>query len=382
MKQFKSYITILVLVIGVVSCGGGDELEAKKEELTKKKDEMAALKTEISQLEKEISTLDPDFNKQDNEILVASLPVKKTTFTHQIEIRGSVASRNNVLLSAETMGRVTNVYVKEGASVKKGELLVALDATILENNIAEVETQLELAVIMFERQSNLWEQNIGTEIQYLQAKNSKETLERRLNTLKSQLRQYYVRAPFNGEVDAVPIKIGEMAQPGVPLVHIVNPRDMYIKADVSEAYLGKIVKGSSVEVNFPIKNKSFTSSINSVSKVINPDNRTFTVEVGLPESSTFEFQPNQVVVISLIDYENKDAIAIPTKLIQTDQDGKFVFVVDENEGKMKAKKARVSTGLNYASKTEILAGLNEGEILIEKGYRDVNEGVEIKIASR
>lgn len=382
MIKIKNITKISILSILLVACGGsGDDLTAKKEALQSKKDQLAQLKSEISTLEKEISELDPEFTETVTEVLVASLPVKKTPFYHQIEVRGSVESRKNVLISAETMGRVEAIHVREGDYVKTGQLMIELDADILRNNISEVETQLELATTVFERQKNLWDQKIGTEIQFLQAKNNKESLERRLATLKSQLAQYFVRAPFSGNVDEVATKVGQMAQPGVPLVRVVNPKEMYIKADVSEAHLGKINPGDKVSVYFPIQKAEFKTEINSVSKVINNENRTFKVEISLPQTGKFEFQPNQVVVTTMTDYKKEEAIAIPTKLIQTDNEGKFVYVINGNSGTNKASKVRVQTGVNYNSQTEILSGLSGGELLIEKGYRDVNDGVEVKLAS-
>lgn len=382
MKKLRKISLISILTMAMVACGGGsDDLTAKKEQLQNKKSELAKLKAEISTLEKEIQQDDPEFNKK-AEVLVASIPVKSKTFVHRIEVRGSVESKKNVIISAETMGRVEKIHVEEGDYVKTGEALIELDADIIRNNISEVETQLELATTVFERQENLWKQKIGTEIQYLQAKNNMESLEKRLNTLRSQMAQYYVKAPFSGTVDNVAVKVGEIAQPGVPLIRIINPREMYIKADVSEAYLGKIKPGDQVEVYFPIQERTFSSQIKSVSKVINSENRTFRVEINLPETSDFEFQPNQVVVTKMTDYENENAIAIPTKLVQTDDEGKFVYVVNNTENQHKASKVRVKTGYNFNSETEILAGLKGGEMLIEKGYRDVNDGVEVKLAQR
>jgi RND family efflux transporter MFP subunit len=208
-----------------------------------------------------------------------------------------------------------------------------------------------------------------------------ESLKRRLTTLKSQLKQYEIKAPFSGSIDDIPVRVGEMAQPGVPLLRLVNPRDMYIMADVSEAFLGKFSPGDQAEVYFPIKDKRFKSAINSVSKVINDQNRTFTIEVQLPATAAFEFQPNQVAILKLTDYQKEDAIAVPSKLIQTDDQGKFVYVIGKQQGSDVAKKARVKTGMTYNSMTEILGGLDGNELVIERGYRDVNEGVEIKLAS-
>lgn len=381
MTKILHIIIVTVTAAVLVSCGSGDSIDAKKEQLESYKSEVKSLQGKIAELEKELTEAGAITKTATSEILVATLPLKHERFSHEVEVRGTVQSRKNVLVSAETMGRVEKIHVEEGQNVSAGQILLTLDSDILSNSISEVETSLELAEAVFVRQENLWEQNIGTEIQYLQAKNNRDALQKRLATLKSQLKQYQVRAPFAGTVDDVVAKVGEMAQPGVPLVRVVNPNEMYIMSDVSEAFLGKFKAGDQASVFFPVQNKSYKATITSVSKVINEQNRTFTIEVGLPGGKDFSFQPNQVAVLNLTDYTNEEALIIPTKLIQADDDGKFVYVAGTDSGKKIATKKRVSTGLSYNSKTEILSGLSAGDQVIEKGYRDVNEGTEIKLAS-
>src|SRR5690606_14136693 len=188
-----------------------------------------------------------------------------------------------VMISAETAGTIERVHVKEGQRVGAGQVLVTLDAAILRNAVAELKTSLELANTIFEKQSRLWEQKIGTEVQYLEAKNNKESLERKLATTQSQLAQAVVKAPFAGTVDDVTAREGEMASPGVPLVRITSPQDTYIKADISERYIGKLGVGDEVEVYFPVQDMRAKSTIAAVSQVINPENRTFSVEVKIPK---------------------------------------------------------------------------------------------------
>lgn len=375
------HISLLsVLTIYLVSCGASS-VEDKQSELESLKAEARELEAKIAALEKELYETGMAAETTSSEILVAALTVAPANFIHEVEVRGAVQSRKNVLVSAETMGRVERINVSEGQKVSAGTPLVTLDADILRNNISEVETSLELAEAVFVRQKNLWDQNIGTEIQFLQAKNNRDALEKRLATLKTQLKQYQVQSPFAGVVDDVIVKVGEMAQPGVPLIRVVNPDEMYIKADVSEAFLGKFNQGDVARIYFPVQDKSFEATIASVSKVINEQNRTFTIEVALPSTRDAYFQPNQVAVLQLTDYQNESALVVPTKLIQTDADGKFVYVATQENGKNIAMKKRIKTGLSFNSKTEIVEGLASGDKIIEKGYRDVNEGSEIKLAS-
>ncbi len=375
-------IALSLIAVVVYSCGGGSsELEQKQAELETKRKELMDLQSQVSTLEKEVAALDTTSEGTAGTILVSSYNVTERPFIHKVEVRGSVASRKNILMSAETMGRVEKINVSEGQPVRKGDLLVQIDSDIIANNVSEVETQIELAKTMFERQENLWKQNIGTEIQYLQAKNNYESLKRRLATLKSQLSQYFVRAPFNGLVDAIPVKVGEMAQPGLPLIRIMNPNEMYVSADVSEAFLGKFDAGQEVEVIFPVQDITLKSKILSVGNVINDQNRTFKLEVALPAQPNVKFRPNQVAMLSLVDYEKKDALSVPTNVIQSDAGGKFVYTIGMKDGKRVAQKVAVQTGKSFQNMTEIIAGLPSGASVINQGFRNVTNGAEISVSA-
>lgn len=383
MRKIYNLTFITVFSFVIFSCGdGGSELESKKAQLEEYKKQAVDTQAKITELETEIAKLGGEVaTTTAAAVLVSAQTLEIKPFVHKVEVRGSVESRKNVMISAETMGRVESVNVSEGQTVAKGQLLMKLDADILENNASEVKTQLELAEAIFKRQANLWEQNIGTEIQYLQTKNNMESLQRRLSTLNSQLDQAYVKAPFSGVVDYVPVKVGEMAQPGLPLIRIVNQTEMYINADVSEAYLGKFNKGDKVEIIFPSQDITLTSTVTSVGRVINEQNRTFNVEVSIPQRESLELRPNQVAILRLTDYINEKGIAVPTRVIQSDDQGKYVFTLTDADGKKVAKKVRVTTGKSFDNKTEILSGLAGNEQIINEGYRDVNEGAEVSISS-
>ncbi|XOV94369.1 MAG: efflux RND transporter periplasmic adaptor subunit [Bacteroidota bacterium] len=374
-------IAINLLAILMYSCGGSSELDKKREELDAKRKELMTLQSDIHALEQEVAALDTTADEGTGTILVSSFNVVAKPFTHKIEVRGSVASRKNIMMSAETMGRIESIRVTEGQFVKKGDLLIQIDNDIIANNISEVETQLELAKTVFERQENLWNQNIGTEIQYLQAKNNYQSLQGRLATLKSQNGQYFLVAPFDGVIDEIPVKVGEMAQPGLPMIRIVNPNEMYVVADVSEEHLGKFVAGDDVDVNFRIQEISLSSKILSVSRVLNNQNRTFKIEVALPKNGNQEFRPNQVATLTLVDYEKEDALSVPTNVIQSDAGGKFVYSIVKENGKSVAKKVAIETGQSYNDMTEIISGLTSGVSVINQGYRNVTNGAEISISA-
>jgi len=387
MRHSSALIIFTTVLLGLSACGDdqqGGGIEDKKTQLKAYKQEARELQDKIESLEQEIASADPNFVSTDrNATLVTTAPVEQGTFQHFVEVRGSVTSRRNVTISAQSPAMVQQVSTEEGQKVRKGQLLVRQNAETILRNIDEVKTSQELAETRFRRQANLWEQNIGTEFQYLEAKNAKESMERSLASLQAQLSNYLIRAPFSGTVDEVFIKEGEMAQPGVQLLRLVSLRNMYIEADVSESYLGEFDTGDSVMVHFPSLNKNVRSVISSVGQVINENNRTFKVEVKLPDDELL-FRPNLMAVLSLKDFEKQDALMIPTNLILSDQQGDFVYVAaeaTEGEGYV-ASKQHIERGRTYKDMTVVTSGLRGDEQLIDDGFRDVAEGVKLRFAGQ
>ena len=372
-----------IFTLFLAACQQKEGLEAKKEQLQSYKSEVKDLNSKIKQLEEEIAKEDTTATAGGNvkAVLVNTQTVKTSNFNHKIEVRGAVESRRNVMLTSETAGTIESVKVSEGQKVKAGQTLVVLDADILRNSVAELKTSLELAKAVYERQSNLWDKKIGTEIQYLEAKNNKESLERRLATAYSQLDQSVVKAPFSGVIDEVPARVGEMAQPGKNLVRIVSPEMMYIDADVSERYVSDFAQGDEVELYFPTQDKRVKSKISAVSEVINSSNRTFSVEVNLPKLD-FPVKPNQVVVLNLTDYTKENAITVPTEIILADGDGKFVFVTETKGDQVIAKKTEVEIGASYDGNTEVIEGIKQNDVIVTEGYRSLSDGVAIKSVER
>ena len=380
----KSLVTLaLSCLMLLAACGGenGGDIADKKQQLQAYRNDMKALQEQIDALEEEIASEDPTFASQTRKAtLVTTVSVANKTFEHFIEVRGSVTSRKNITISAEAPAMVEEVQVVEGAKVKKGQLLVTQNAQTIRRNIEELQTSLELAETRYNRQKNLWDQNIGTEIQYLEAKNSVESLQNRIASLQSQLSNYIVRAPFSGTVDEIFIKAGEMAQPGVPLLRLVSLTDMYIEADVSEAFLGEFDTGDSVMVFFPSTDKTIRSIISSVGQVINENNRTFKLEVRLPNDLDL-LRPNLLAVLRIKDYSQPNALVVPTNLILEDNQGDYLFVAEETEdgsGKV-ASKRHIVRGQTYKNETVVTEGLEGNETLIDKGFREVAEGVLIDV---
>ncbi|MGK7390411.1 MAG: efflux RND transporter periplasmic adaptor subunit [Candidatus Cyclobacteriaceae bacterium M2_1C_046] len=373
----KQLINIGIIALFLAACESEKDKVTQLEEYKK---ELKELQAKITELEKELDESDTiSAEADDKAVLVSTLAIEKEEFSHMIEVRGAVESRRNVMISAEVPGRVDRVYVNEGDQVKKGQKLVELDSDVLRNRIATLKTQLELAETVFERQKRLWEKNIGTEIQYLEAKNRKETLERELSTAYSQLAQAVIQAPFNGIIDEIPAKEGEMMQPGMPVVRIVNPEQMYIGADVSEKYIGRLNAGDKVEIFFPSQDEIIESGISSVSSVINKENRTFSIEVKLNDPD-FSVKPNQVVVVKLRDYKNDEAITVPTKIIRSDVEGSYVYTIHKENEELIARKNHITTGMTYNSQTEVLSGLKVGDMIIDKGINELADGVQVKLA--
>ncbi len=376
--------TLNIIAVGILAlllnaCQKPDPLEAKKQKLTKKKTEMQSLKTAIAELEQEIAMLDPEFGKQNRKAtLITTINVGRSVFEHYVEVRGAVKSRRNVLISAENMGSIDRILAKEGAQVRKGQLIISMDIELYQRSLDQLQTEYALAKTMYEKQANLWKQNIGTEVQYLESKNRKESLENQIANVKTQISKSQVRAPFDGTVEEVFVREGEMAQPGSPLVRVINHKDMYIKADLSESHIGKFNKGDVVEIYFPSINNTLKSTLSSVGQVIDENNRTFAVEALLPEAD-FTLKPNLIAIVKMKDFHVSNAVVIPSKLIQRDNRGDFVFIAENNEEEIVARKVQIERGATYRGNTMIKSGLTGDEILIDAGFRDVAEGSKVKI---
>ncbi|MEX2569535.1 MAG: efflux RND transporter periplasmic adaptor subunit [Cyclobacteriaceae bacterium] len=376
MKHTIKFLS-LSLLIGAVSCSAPkDDVADKKNQLEAYKSEAAELKVSIQELEEEISRLDPEFRKnQRKSVLITTTQPERGNFEHYVEVTGSVLSKKNVNISSELSGRIEEIVTREGMSVKKGQVIAAIDAESVERSIAEIQTQLDLAKTVFEKQERLWNQQIGTEMQYLEAKNRRETLEKNLASLELQKDRATVKAPFNGTVEELLIRVGELVQPGTPIVNMIGEDDLFIEGDISERYIGILEQGDSVSIRFPSINKSLKTKVTAIGSVINPDNRTFKVEVFLPRMKLVK--PNMLSVLNIQDYENPEAVIVPTYLILQDNKGSYVYVVEEGL----AIKKYIERGMTQEGKTEILEGLDGSETLVDKGFREVGNNFSVNIAS-
>jgi len=380
MKRFN-YIILAALITSLAACQQDESLDAKKEALKSKKQELMAIKEEITELERAISALDPEFGKQNRKAtLITTLALNQSKFQHFVEMSGSVKSLKNVTVSAENAGNINSIAVKEGNEVSKGQLLLSMDTELYQRGLEQLETEYSLAKTMFEKQENLWKQNIGTEVQYLQAKNRKEGLENQIANIKTQIAKSKVRAPFAGTIEEVLVKEGEMATMGKPLVRLVNHEGMYVKADLSEAHIGKFKKGDKLIISFPSVGQDIESTISSVGQVIDENNRTFSIEATLP-GTPFKIKPNLIAILKIKDFEVSDAVVVPSKLIQKDNTGEFVFITTSDSTESVAKKVQISRGITYKNQTMITEGLSGNELLVNEGFRDVTDGSKVKVVN-
>ncbi|CAN1572931.1 AcrA Membrane-fusion protein [Spirosomataceae bacterium] len=372
-KAFTSILLMSLMVFVTVSCGKKEDnsLAGKKAQLATLQKEASKLTDEIQKLQSEIDKLEP--NKEQKVKTVSVSPIITENFQHFVEATGRLEAENNVFVSPQTGGALTRVFVKIGDYVTKGQKIATIDNSILRNSIQEVEIQLETAKTIFERQKNLWDQKIGTEVQYIQAKSSVESLERRINTLKSQDGLNVVVSPIAGVVDEVRLKAGEIAAPGIGIVRIVNFSDLKVVANVPDTYAGTISKGDVVKIKFPDLQKEISAKLSYVSQTINQVSRTFAVEAKVPNFDK-ALKPNLTAIMNVNDQSKGAAIVITESFVQNTEQGAIVYVA-ETEGNKKIARAKVvKTGLSYDGKIEIISGLSTGELLITQGYQEIVDG--------
>ncbi len=377
MKNGKIIIAILsIITIVISSCGDKNSVKAKKEKLEKLKTEQAALITQIKTLEDEIKASGDSIETKVKMVNVAITEIQTSNFRHFIDVQGQVDGDENTTISAKVPGLVLNVFAKPGSVVKAGQILAELDGNAVKKQIQSMETNLSLVTDLYNKQKALWEKQVGSEIQFKQAKTNKESLEQQIGAMREQLSMYKITAPSNGTIDEVNLKNGQTAAPGMPYFTIVNFNKLKVKANVAEAFANKVKQGNNVQILFPDLNKNIEAKISYSGKGISALNRTFGVEVNLPNDNSY--LPNMIAVVKIIDYEKTNAIVVPVNCIQNGEEGSHVFVAVKENGKNIAKKRTVIVGETYNENAEILSGLEKGEQLITVGYSDLNDGEVIK----
>jgi len=368
---------IWAVALGAVACS--QENTTDLTQLQGERDSLVALTqtaaTRIQEIDAQLASLDS--TRELTSITV--LEVRPETFIHSFEALGKVEADRSVNLLPEMGGQIKRVLVSEGERVAAGQTLIELDNSVMRSSLDEVKKSLSLATTLFEKQERLWKQGIGSEVQYLQAKTNKESLEQRIQTVQNQLAMSRVKAPFAGTVDEMNAKEGEFAAPGMALGRLISTGKASVTADIPESYSNVVGKGQKVDLFFPSINKTLEARVTQVSDYINPDNRSYKVYVNLP--ATGEYKPNMLAKVKVRDYEADQALSVPAALVQQDMSGNnYVFVWKlVKDGIGSVEKRAVEVGKNNGEQVEIKSGLVLGETLVDKGARTVRDGQSVKV---
>lgn len=382
------YISLLGLLI--TSCGG-DSKNASVDKAIESKN-LTTIKTTRAEIQKQYDAIGAELAKLDLAIaeldtlkksaLVTTAIVNDTIFTHYIDIQGNVNTKQNLIIYPEYSGVLSQVYVKSGQKVNKGQILARIDDGGLSNQLAQMETQATLAKTTFERQKNLWDKKIGSEIQFLQAKTNYEAQMKAVAQMRAQLGKTIVKAPFSGVIDEVITEKGQVVGPGQQLMRIVNLSDMYVSANVPESFIGKIKNGAIVDVEVKSTGKIYKGKVRQIGNYINPNNRNFSIEVAVPNSDNL-LRPNQVAVLKIEDYKKANAILVPESIVTENAVGeKIIYTVDTSGKEPKAIKKTIVVGLTSGANIEVKSGLNKGEQIIIEGARSVQNGDVVEIIKK
>lgn len=383
----KIYLILLTSLV-VISCGGDKKNSTASlvekgtvEQLRAKRTELVA---QAEALRKELELIDKAIGEKDtNEklALITTFPAKDTLFNHYVELQATVQTKENLMLNAEYGGILQQLFVKEGQKVSKGQTLGRIDDGGLSSQLAQMETQAALAKTTFERQQNLWNQKIGSEIQYLQAKTNYNAQLKALGQMRAQIAKTVIRAPFTGTIDEIVSERGSVVGPGTPILRIVSLGNMYLEAEVPEKNIGTIKKGSDVIVNFPVLGETLNTKVTQVSNYINPENRSFNIQIAVPNKNG-NIKPNLSSKIQIKDYTNTKAITVPTSIISENADGEQYLYIAQNpdkDGNAIAKRVIVKVGLSQGELVEIIEGIKDGDLIISEGARSVKDGQKVAI---
>ena len=386
----KNIYYILVTAIILAACGNNGQqtvdslIEAGDVEAMRAK--KSALSEQLKITDQEIKLLDSviaTFNLDEKLPLVTTVKAEEQKFDHFLELQGDVMTKQNVLIYPEMAGTLQKVYVQKGQQVSKGQLLATIDDGGMGSQLAQLKTQAELAKTTFERQKRLWDQKIGSEIQYLQAKSNYEAQQNAVKQFQSQLGKSSIRAPFSGIIDNVIKDQGTVVSPGPgsEVFRIVNLSDMYIEVEVPETYLGSVSKGKEAQVFFPVLGDSVITKIRQTGNFINPSNRSFSVEIPVPNKNG-NIKPNLTAKVRINDYTSEKAILIPQSIISENAEGEqyaYVAMEPNSDNEAIAKKKIITTGKTQGAFIEVLSGIEDGNQVIKEGARSVKDGQKVKI---
>jgi len=385
----KYIYTTLAIAFLFISCGGNDAnqsldtilesgdiaaIKSKREEIASQQKELVG---QLQLIDHKIAELQP--NKKIP--LTTIITVKEQVFNHYIELQGNVTTKSNIVIYPEYAGILKEVNVVEGQHVRKGQVLAKIDDGGLSQQLAQLNIQLELAKTTFERQQRLWDQKIGSEMQFLQAKSNYEAQQKSITQLKEQVSKTIVKAPFDGTIDDVFSHQGSVVSPGQSqIMRIINLNNMYIETDVPESHITTVTKNKPVVINFPVLGKTINGEIRQAGNFINPANRTFKIEVAVPNKDN-SIKPNLTAKLRVNDYTNENAILIPQSIISENSKGQqYVYVVsDRKNDEGTAHRVIIETGLTQGDSIEVLSGINIGDEIIQEGARSIKDAQTVKI---
>ena len=361
----------------LIACGekSTDDL-IKDKNITELKKRKATIQAELEKID---AALVNGNKTPESEALVSVVTIKDTVFNHYLEVQGNVNTKENILVQPEFSGTLTTLNVKAGQRVAKGQILGKVDDAGMSQQLASIENQYALAKTTFERQKNLWDKKIGSEIQFLQAQAQMISAQKSVAQMRAQVAKTVIRAPFSGTIDEVFVERGQVVAPSPQgLMRIVNLSNMYVSTTVPETYIGKLKPGTEVDVFLTSLGKTYKGKVRQVANFINPSNRSFGIEVSVPNPDNL-LRPNQVAKLKIIDYTTNNAIVVPTNVVQEDgEHNKFVFIATNVNGKSGvAKKVLVKVGKSSNNVTEILSGLAANDVIITEGVNNIADGMKL-----
>lgn len=371
----NKYFLIALLSVFVYSCGSTVDKPAQLQSLKNQRDN---LNKEIKALEKEIIAEGGAIEIGLKLPTVIAQKMKPQVFKHYIEIRGNVESDNNIFVPAMRPYIVTRIHVREGDKVEKGQLMAELDNESITQTIREIKNGLELATTLYERQKNLREKNIGTEVQFLQAKTTMEDLQIKLQTAENEMEKTKIYSPITGVVDLVVIKEGEAAAPNAGAIRVSNLTAQKVVAKISENYITNVRRGDNVIVYLPTIDLTLESKVSAVSQVIDPNNRTIDIEVKLPDDN--RINPNMLAIVTLNDYTNPFAMILPINSVQRSDKRNYVYVANMDNNRWVTELKDVELGRFSHDKIEISDGLKDGDVVVTFGYNNISVGDPVNIS--
>ncbi|MBT3208873.1 MAG: efflux RND transporter periplasmic adaptor subunit [Bacteroidetes bacterium] len=374
---FKNIANLKILIIGfmfLLSCSNPAITEESiNQEMSKNKKEIAELNAKNHELKGQLKEIKGADNQEHIQKVVSKTVVSEK-FEHFFEASGSVEAVKQAFISPEINGQINKIYVVEGQKVKKGQSLAKLNTSVTDNTIKEIESSLELASLLYKKQKQLWDKKIGSEIDFLNAKNNKISLENKLSTLRAQKNMALITSPINGTIEMISLKEGELAVPGMQFMLIVNLESVYINADISEAYISKIKEGDSVLLKISAyPEMTIYTDIYRIGNVISTQNRTFKTQLLIKNKNNL-LKPNLTTVLKLNDYENNNALVVPSIILKQDMKGTYLYVAEKTNNGSFAKKVYVEPGMSENDNTIISKGLSEGNKVIVKGYNLIADG--------